>query len=101
MRAIPCRSIRPRISARRRAECYPDTELARPLRHEIRDDAVDTDRRKYECERGKERQQQHRESAVRERLVDAPIEVFAPTPSASDSMAAVVNPGVRANARTA
>ena len=66
----PWRTISSRIAARRRAERHPDPELARALRDQIRDHAVDADRRQPERERREQRQQQHREAPARQRLVD-------------------------------
>ncbi len=48
-----------------------DAELARPLRHPERDHAVDADRREQRRAGGEHAQQEHREPATRERVVQS------------------------------
>ena len=46
--------------ASRRAECHADADLTRPLRHDVRQHAIQPDRRKQRRERQGSRQEHHR-----------------------------------------
>ena len=62
----PCPSTMPTHVARRRAERHADADLVRALRHEVRHHAVDADRRQQQRQStAKQRQQLHREPALR------------------------------------
>jgi hypothetical protein len=59
---------------RRRADRHAHGELARPLRDRIRHDAIETDGRQKRGGHRKREDQEHRESAQRDRVVHDPFE---------------------------